>query len=47
MNLLRVGNNITNFEEDKVKIMTMISLGCQEVGLKKSSSTWAIKLMKD
>ena len=46
-NLLRVGNNITMFEEDKVKIMTTISLECQEAGLHKSSSTWAIELMKD
>ena len=46
-NLLRVGNNITMFEEDKVKIMTTISLECQEAGLHKSSYTWAIELMKD
>ena len=46
-NLLRVGNNITMFEEDKVKIMTTIALECQEAGLHKSSSSWAIELMKD
>ena len=46
-NLLRVGNNITMFEEDKVKIMTTIALECQEAGLHKSSSQWAIELMKD
>ena len=35
------------FEEDKVKIMTTIALECQEAGLHKSSSAWAIELMKD
>ena len=46
-NLLRVANNITMFEEDKVKIMTTVALECQEAGLHKSSSAWAIELMKD
>ena len=46
-NLLRVGNNITMFEEDKVKIMTTITIETQEAGLLRSSSQWAIELMKD
>ena len=46
-NLLRVANNITMFEVDKVKIMTTVALECQEAGLHRSSSAWAIELMKD
>ena len=45
--LLRVRNNITMFEEDKVKIMTTITIETQEAGLLRSNSQWAIKLMKD
>ena len=39
-NLLSVGNNITMFEEDKVKIMTTITIETQEAGLLRSSSQW-------
>ena len=46
-NILRVANNMTMFEEDKVKIMTIAAVECQEAGLGKSSSQWAIELMKD
>ena len=46
-NLLRVANSITMFEEDKVKIMTTVAIECQEAGLLRSSSQWAIELMKD
>ena len=46
-NLLRVANNITMFEEDKVKIMTTVAIECQEAGLKSSASLWAVNLMKD
>ena len=35
------------FEEDKVKIMTTVAIECQEAGLLRSSSQWAIELMKD
>ena len=46
-NLLRVANSLTMFEEDKVKIMTTVAIECQEAGLYRSSSQWAIELMKD
>ena len=46
-NLLRVANNITMFDVDKVKIMTTVALECQEAGLHRSSAAWAIELMKD
>ena len=45
--LLRVRNNITMFEEDKVKIMTTITIETQEAGLLRSNSQWSIELMKD
>ena len=45
--LLRVRNNITMFEEDKVKIMTTIRIETQEAELLRSSSQRAIELMKD
>ena len=45
--LLRVRNNITMFEEDKVKIMTTIRIETQEAGLLRSNSQWSIELMKD
>ena len=35
------------FEEDKVKIMTTITIETQEAGLLRSSSQWSIELMKD
>ena len=45
--MLRVANNMTMFEEDKVNIMTSVTIECNEAGLHRSSSQWAIELMKD
>ena len=41
------GNNITMFEEDKVKNMTTIALEFQEAGLYKLSSSLTVELIKD
>lgn len=46
-NLLRIANNISMFERDKVKIMTTVTIECNEAGLTKSGSQWAVDLMKD
>ena len=42
INLLSVRNNITMFEEDKVKIMTTITIETQEAELLRSSSQLSI-----
>jgi len=43
---MRVANNLTMFEKNVVEILTMLCTQASDSGLIKTSSDWALELMK-